>query len=102
MRRRPEVCRYLLERGAEADIVLYCAMGDVERAKAEFQKKSELLNLRINIKSPKGYVIPTLKSANLDSQQTDEVPGGHVYAYQVGPTMPLLEIALAIQTTRNR
>lgn len=89
MRRRPKVCRYLLEQGAAADVVLYCAMGDVERAKAEFEKKTELLNLRINVKSPKGYVMP-----NLDSQQTGEVPGGHVYAYQVGPTMPLLEIAL--------
>ena len=89
MRRRPEVCHYLLEQGAEADVVLYCAMGDVERAEAEFEKKPELLNLRINVKSPKGYVIP-----NLDSQQVSEVPGGHVYAYQVGPTMPLLEIAL--------
>ncbi len=94
MRRRPEVCRYLLEQGAEADIILYCVMGDVERAKVELEKKSELLNLRINVKSPKGYVIPALKSPGLNSQQTDEVPGGHVYAYQVGPTMPLLEIAL--------
>ena len=94
MRRRSEVCRYLLERGAEADIVLYCAMGDVERAKTEFEKNPELLNLRINVKSAKGYVIPTLKSPDLDSQQMDEVPGGHVYSYQVGPTMPLLEIAL--------
>ena len=90
MCRRPEVCRYLLEQGAEADVVLYCAMGDVERAKAEFKKNPELLNLRINVKSAKGYVIPTLKTP----EQTDEVPGGHVYAYQVGPTMPLLEIAL--------
>ena len=89
MRRRPEVCRYLLEQGAEADVVLYCAMGDVERAKAEFQTNPELLNLRINVKSAKGYVIPTL-----ESPQVQEVPGGHVYAYQVGPTMPLLEIAL--------
>ncbi|RKU15726.1 hypothetical protein C6503_13490 [Candidatus Poribacteria bacterium] len=92
MRRRPEVCQYLLDQGAEADVVLYCVMGDVQRAKAEFQKNSELLNLRINVKSPKGYVIP-----NLDSQQVSEVPGGHVYAYQVGPTMPLLEIALQSQ-----
>ncbi|MCY3741151.1 MAG: ankyrin repeat domain-containing protein [Candidatus Poribacteria bacterium] len=89
MRRRPEVCRYLLEQGAEADVVLYCAMGDAERAKTEFEKNPELLNLRINVKSPKGYVIPTL-----ESPQVEEVPGGHVYAYQVGPTMPLLEIAL--------
>ena len=94
MGRRPEVCRYLLERGAEGDVVLYCAMGDVERAKAEFEKNPELLKLRINVKSPKGYVIPTLKSSGFDDKQMDEVPGGHVYAYQVGPTMPLLEIAL--------
>ena len=89
MRRRPEVCQYLLDQGAEADIVLYCAMGDVERAKAEFQKNPKLLSLRINVKSAKGYVIPTS-----ESPQIAEVPGGHVYAYQVGPTMPLLEIAL--------
>ena len=94
MRRRPEVCRYLLEQGAEADVVLYCVMGDVERAKAEFQKDRELLKLRINVKSPKGYVIPPLKSQDLDGKQADEVPGGHVYAYQIGPTMPLLEVAL--------
>jgi len=94
MRRRPEVCRYLLEQGAEADIALYCAMGDVERAKAEFKKNPELLKLRINVKSPKGYVIPALKSPDLDNQQTDEASGGHVYAYQVGPTIPLLEMAL--------
>ena len=94
MRRRPQVCRYLLKQGAEADIVLYCVMGDVGRARAEFEKNRELLKLRINVKSPKGYVIPPLKSSGPNNQQTDEVPGGHVYAYQVGPTMPLLEIAL--------
>ncbi len=94
MRRRPEVCRYLLEQGAETDVVLCCATGDIERAKAEFQKNPELLKLRINVKSPKGYVIPSLQSSDLD---TDEVPGGHVYTYQIGPTMPLLEIALQSQ-----
>ncbi|MYC77731.1 hypothetical protein F4X10_18355 [Candidatus Poribacteria bacterium] len=94
MRRRPQVCRYLLEQGAEADIVLYCAMGDVERARAEFKKNPELLNLRINMESLKGYIIPSLKSPDIDDEQTDEVPGGHVYVYQVGPTIPLLEMAL--------
>ena len=89
MRRRPEVCQYLLDQGAEADVVLYCAMGNAERAKAEFEKQPALLNLRINVKSAKGYVISTS-----ESPQIGEVPGGHVYAYQVGPTMPLLEIAL--------
>ena len=89
MRRRPEVCRYLLEQGAEADVVLYCAMGDVQRAKTEFQKNPERLKLRINVKSAKGYLVPTVEAPHVQ-----EVPGGHVYAYQVGPTMPLLEIAL--------
>ncbi len=94
MSRRPEVCKYLLERGAEADVVLYCAMGDVERARTEFQNDPELLTLRINVKSPKGYIIPAQNSSKVDSDQEEEVSGGHVYAYQVGPTMPLLEMAL--------
>ena len=93
MRRRPEVCRYLLEQGAEADVVLYCAMGDVERARTEL-KNPELLNLRINMRAPEGYIIPSPKSSKVNDDQTEVVPGGHVYVYQVGPTMPLLEIAL--------
>ena len=94
MRRRPEVSRYLLEQGAEADVVLYCAMGDVERARAEFQKNPELLNLRINMRAPEGYIIPSPKSPKVNDDQIEGVPGGHVYVYQIGPTMPLLEIAL--------
>ena len=94
MRRRPEVSRYLLEQGAEADVVLYCVMGDVERAKAEFRKNPELLNLRINMRAPEGYIIPSPKSPKVNDDQIESVPGGHVYVYQIGPTMPLLEIAL--------
>lgn len=94
MSRRPEVCKYLLEQGAEADVVLYCAMGDVERAREEFQKNPDLLRLRINVKNPKGYIIPSDNLSKVNNEQENEVPGGHVYAYQVGPTMPLLEMAL--------
>ncbi len=94
MRRRPDVCRYLLDQGAEGDVVLYCAMGYVERARTEFQKNPELLNLRINIRAPEGYIIPSSESSKVTDDQTQVVPGGHVYVYQVGPTMPLLEIAL--------
>ena len=94
MHRRPEVCRYLLDQGAEADVVLYCVMGDVERAKAEFQKNPELLNLRINMRAPEGYIIPLPKSPKVNDDPIEGVPGGHVYVYQIGPTMPLLEIAL--------
>ena len=86
---RPEVCQYLLEQGAEGDIVLYCVTGSVERAKAALQENPALLDLRIDHKVPKGYTIVTH-----DAEEIDEVPGGHVYAYKVGPTMPLLEIAL--------
>lgn len=94
IRRRPEVSRYLLEQGAEGDVVLYCAIGDVERAKVEFQKNPELLNLRIDSKSSTGYVIPSAKSTSSDNNG-EGVPGGHVYAYQVArPSTPLLEIAL--------
>lgn len=94
MRRRPEVCRYLLDQGAKADVVLYCAMGYVEQARVEFKKNPELLNLKINIRAPEGYIIPSSKSSKVNDDQTEVVPGGHVYVYQVGPTMPLLEIAL--------
>ncbi len=94
MRRRPEVCKYLLDQGAEGDVVIYCAMGYVEQVRTEFQKNPELLNLRINMRAPEGYIIPSSESSKVKDGQTEVVPGGHVYAYQVGPTMPLLEIAL--------
>ncbi len=86
---RPEVCQYLLEQGAEGDIVLYCVTGDVERAKAVLQENPALLDLRINHKVPEGYTV-----VSDHSEEIDEVPGAHVYAYKVGPTMRLLEIAL--------
>ena len=86
---RPEVCQYLLEQGAEGDIVLYCVTGDVKRARMALQENPALLDLRIDHKVPKGYTIVSPRS-----EEIDEVPGGHVYAYKVGPTMPLLEIAL--------
>ncbi|MDE0424141.1 MAG: ankyrin repeat domain-containing protein [Candidatus Poribacteria bacterium] len=86
---RPEVCQYLLEQGAEGDMVLYCVTGDVERAKAVLQENPALLDLRIDHKVPEGYTI-----ASHDAEGIGEVPGAHVYAYKVGPTMRLLEIAL--------
>ena len=97
IRRRPEVCKYLLDQGAEADVVLYCARGYVEQARAEFQKNPELLSLRLNMKAREGYIIPSTESPKVTGDHPQVVPGGHVYAYQVGPTMPLLEIALQSQ-----
>ncbi|MDE0313584.1 MAG: ankyrin repeat domain-containing protein [Candidatus Poribacteria bacterium] len=94
IRRRPEVCEYLLDQGAEADVVLYCARGYVEQARAVFQKNPEILSLRLNMKASEGYIIPSSKPPKVTGDHPQVVPGGHVYAYQVGPTMPLLEIAL--------
>ena len=91
---RPEVCRYLLEQGAEADIVLYCVAGDVERVKATLQENPALLNLRIRSEVPEGYAIAPLRWPHHHSKQVGEVLGGHVYAYKVGPSTPLLEVAL--------
>ncbi len=91
---RPEVCQYLLERGAEADIVIYCVVGDVDRAQAALQENPELLDLRIDSKVPEGYAVAPLRWPHHHSKQIGEVPGGHVYAYKVGPSTPLLEVAL--------
>lgn len=97
IRRRPEVCNYLLDQGAEGDVVLYCARGYVDKARKEFRKKPELLNLRLNMKAREGYIIPSSKSSMINGDHPQVVPGGHVYVYQIGPTMPLLEIALQSQ-----
>jgi len=94
MGNRPEVCRYLMEQGAEGDIVLYCAMGNVERAKAVFEKNPELLNLRIKSEAPEGYAVAPLQWPHKHCNRVGAAPGGHVYAYKVGPSTPLLEVAL--------
>ena len=91
---RTDVCRYLLEQDAEGDIVLYCAMGDVERAKAAIQENPELLNLRIKAELSEGYAVAPLNWPYKHCKRVGEVPGGHVYAYEVGRNTPLLEIAL--------
>ncbi len=69
---RPDVSRYLVEQGADADIILYCAIGDVERTLAALQSNADLLETRVD----------------------GEAPGGYVYFYTVGRGMNLLEIAL--------
>lgn len=91
---RPEVCRYLMEQGAEGDIVLYCATGTVEWAKAVLQENPELLDLRIKSDVPEGYAVVPLQGPHKHCKSVGEAPGGHVYAYKVGRSTPLLEVAL--------
>ena len=87
---RPEVCRYLLEQGAEGDIILYCVTADIERAKIALQENPALLDARVNSKVREGYIV-----GSLHHSEVDEVPGDHVYVYKVGRGNPLLEIALS-------
>lgn len=94
---RPEVCKYLLEQDAEADLVLYCAMGNVKRAKAALQENLELLDLRIKSEAPDGYAVPSLQGPHKNCKNVGEAPGGHVYAYTVGRGSPLLEVALCFK-----
>ena len=94
MGNRPEVCRYLMEQGAEGDIVLYCAMGNVERARAALQENPQLLDVRIKSEAPEGYAVAPLQWPHKHCKSVGEAPGGHVYAYKVGPSTPLLEVAL--------
>jgi ankyrin repeat protein len=90
---RPEVCQYLLDQGAESDVILYCVTGDVDRARAELQENPALLDLRIRSEPPEGYAVASLRRSR-HSEAVDAVPGGHVYIYKVRPTTPLLEVAL--------
>ncbi len=100
MSNRPDVCRYLLEQGAEGDIVLYCAIGNVERAKAALKENPELLDLRIKSELTDGYAVAPLNWPYKHCKRVGEVPGGHVYAYAVGPNTPLLEVALRFKQPR--
>ncbi len=65
---RPDICRFLIERGAEADIFLFCALGEMERVQALLQSNPEIVH----------------------SWTQGEAPGGHIYAYTIGmPSTPL-------------
>ena len=72
VRSRPDVSRYLVEQGAKVDIILCCAVGDVERTRTLLQANPDLLQVRV----------------------TGEAPGGHVYFYAIGRGLNLLEVAL--------
>ncbi len=98
VRSRPDVCRYLLEQGAAGDIVLYCAIGDVQRAAAALTENPALVDARIDNKAPMGYTVASVKRPNRQSERPiDIAPGGHVYTHTLGPSDPLFEIALQAQ-----
>jgi ankyrin repeat protein len=53
---RPDVCQFLIERGAEADICLLVALGDVERVQAALQANPAAVNARTDGEAPGGHI----------------------------------------------
>lgn len=71
VKNRLGVCRYLIQRGAEADIFLFCALGDVGRVRAALQSDPGLIHART----------------------AGEAPGGHVYRYTMSLGATPLDVA---------
>lgn len=66
---RTKLCRYLLEQGAEADIFMACALGDMDLAQSLLDADSDILNKRIG----QGDYAPV-----------PQAPGQHIYVYTFG------------------
>jgi ankyrin repeat protein len=66
---RPQLCRYLLQRGAEPDIFMACALGDSELVKRLVDADPDVLNQRVG-----GQNYPPVPCA----------PGRHIYVYTFG------------------
>lgn len=66
---RSRLCRYLIERGAEADIFMACALGDSDLVKTLLDADPDVINKRIG-----GGDYPPVPPA----------PGSHTYIYSLG------------------
>lgn len=66
---RSRLCRYLIERGAEADIFMACALGDSDLAKTLLDADPDVLNKRIG---------------QADYPPVPPAPGRHIYFYSMG------------------
>lgn len=66
---RSQLCRYLIERGAEADIFMACALGDSNRAKTLLDADPDVLHKRIG---------------QADYPPVPPAPGRHIYFYSMG------------------
>jgi ankyrin repeat protein len=71
VKNRLDVCRYLIQRGAESDIFLFCALGDLDRVRAALQSGPQIVHTRTS----------------------GEAPGGHVYRYTLLAKATPLQIA---------
>lgn len=74
----PDLSRYLLERGAESDIFMVCALGDMVRVKELLASDPQALERRIG---QDGY--PPVPRA----------PGSHIYLYSLGNGKSPMQVA---------
>jgi ankyrin repeat protein len=74
----PDLTRHLLQRGAEADIFMACALGDLDLVKTLLDADPDALNKRIG-----GADYPPVPPA----------PGGHIYTYNLGANQSPHQIA---------
>lgn len=65
----PTLCRYLIEKGADVDIFMVCALGDRDRMIALIDADPEVLNKRIG---------------QVDYPPVPPAPGLHIYTYVLG------------------
>ncbi len=74
---RPDVCRFLLDRGARGDPFMYAMIGDLDRLAAEIEADPEALHIRV---TPDRFT-PTTEEA------------AHIYMYTIGQGSTLLHAA---------
>ncbi|MDQ2686492.1 MAG: ankyrin repeat domain-containing protein [Armatimonadota bacterium] len=74
---RPDVCRFLLERGAQSDIFMLCALGELAQVGALIQADPDLLHSR----------------TSLGPHNPQPAPGEHIYIYTLGGDATPLMVA---------
>lgn len=75
---RTKLCRYLISRGAEADIFMACALGDSDLVKQILENDPEAVNRRIG---------------DEDYSLVPPAPGGNIYFYSLGENKSPYQIA---------
>lgn len=74
-----QLCRYLLQRGAEPDIFMACALGDRDLVKSILDADPDALNRRIEQEN---------------NPQVPRAPGLHIYVYTFGDNKSPHQVAL--------
>jgi len=76
---RTQLCRYLLQRGAEPDIFMACALGDSDLVKRLLDADHDAVNMRVGQEN---------------NPQVPRAPGLHIYVYTFGDNKSPHQVAL--------